>query len=110
MAFLRTMKQGDTRPKLVVLLTSNGSAIDLTGATVRLLMREEGSLSPGVETTGSTDVTSALSGEVTWTPDAADTADAGTYELEFEVTHADGGIETFPNDGYGTLVLKDDIA
>lgn len=31
-----------------------------------------------------------------WQPD--DTAEVGQYEAEFEVTYADGTIETFPND------------
>jgi hypothetical protein len=105
-----TIKQGDTRPKLVAVLSESGTPIDLTTATsVKLLMRVTGSVGAAKVDAAAT-ITSAAAGEVTYTWLAADTDTAGTYDAEWEITWSDGGIETVPNDGYFTVVVGDDIA
>lgn len=38
-----------------------------------------------------------------------DTANAGRFEAEFEVTYADGAVETFPNDGFIVVQINGDI-
>jgi hypothetical protein len=40
---------------------------------------------------------------------AADTATIGTYNAEFEVTYGDSSIETFPNNGFISVVVTDDL-
>jgi len=40
---------------------------------------------------------------------AEDTANAGSFKAEFEVTYTDGSIETFPNDGYITIEIDPDL-
>ena len=42
-----------------------------------------------------------------WAP--GDTAIPGTYWAEFEVTYADGAIESFPNTGHIAVVIADDL-
>jgi len=42
-----------------------------------------------------------------WTP--SDTDLAGRYQAEFKVTYADGAIETFPNRGFITVIIPEDV-
>jgi hypothetical protein len=39
----------------------------------------------------------------------ADLSKEGTYKLEFEITWADGSVQTVPNDGYLTLEVVEDL-
>jgi hypothetical protein len=111
MAF--TIKQDDTRPVYVVPLVSDfGGAndpIDLTDATaVKFLMRLQGDTGPP-KVNAPAVITDAAAGEVTYTWDAADTDVAGTYEVEFQITWSDGGVQTIPNDSYFTVEIKTDL-
>src|SRR5690348_3139484 len=99
-----TIGQGDTRPELVTVLEEEdtGDVIDLTGATVTFTMtyvNEDGSLAdaPTVDDEPCS-VTDETGGEVSYTFTSADTATAGEYDAEFQITFGDGGIETVPND------------
>ena len=49
-------------------------------------------------------------GKVRYNWSASDTASVGTYEGEFEVTFADSTIETFPNSGFFSITVTDDLA
>jgi hypothetical protein len=55
-------------------------------------------------------VGNAVNGRQSYTFTAANTDTAGTYEAEIQVTFSDGGIRTFPPDGYLEVLVKDDIA
>ena len=50
-----------------------------------------------------------LSGIVQYPWVGADTNTAGTYYGEVEVTYADNTVETFPNNGYFTIIIKEDL-
>lgn len=96
MAF--TIKQGDTSPSLRVTLKDGAlNPIDLTGATVFFHMK---SVSGELKVSTQAGIVDGASGIVQyiWTPNDTDTV--GTYYIEFEVTYADGSVETFPNKGY----------
>lgn len=102
------IKKNDTSPSLLATLQDgNGAAIDLTGASVRFLMRQIGS--SAVKVDAAMTVTDASAGSVRYDWQAGDTDTSGSYQVEFEVTYAGGGIETFPNDGYQRVVIIDDI-
>lgn len=102
------MKRGDTAPSLrATLRNPDGTAVDLTGATVRFLMRDRTS---GTVRVGSAAIVTAASGIVQYDWQSADTATAGTYDAEFEATFPGGKIETFPNNGFFQVVLQGDIA
>lgn len=49
-------------------------------------------------------------GVVRYDWDAADTANAGRFEAEFEVTYSDGTVETFPNNDFIVVQIGGDIA
>ena len=85
-----------------------GAPVNVTGAAVVFSMR--------VKPAGSLKVTrqvcavvAAGTGRVRyeWIADDTDTADE--YEGEFQVTYANGKIQTFPNDGHLPIVVTDDI-
>lgn len=103
------IKQDDTSPELqATLKDADGTAIDLTGATVRFHMRQSGSTTAKVDAAAT--VVTAASGIVKYTWSAADTDTEGRFEGEFEVTYADGSIETVPNTGYIPIRIRGDIA
>lgn len=108
------IKQNDTRPRYVATLLDNfgepdQAPINLTNATsVKFLMRSTGNAgSPKV--TAAAAITSAASGIVTYTWVAGDTDTIGEFDVEFEITWSDGGVETVPNDGYLSVVIEDDL-
>jgi hypothetical protein len=102
------IKQNDTQPRMLATLKDGDeNVIDLTDATVRFHMRAVGG---AVVTDAAAVVVTAASGLVRYDWSASDTEDTGSYQAEFEVTYADGTIETFPNNGYIRVQIGDDIA
>ena len=98
------IKRGDTSPALRFALSPE--TIDLSGASVSFQMRPRRS-AISVDETATID--SALPPIVSYSWSASDTATAGIYEAEFRVTYADGTIETFPNNDFISIVIKEDI-
>ena len=108
MASRFNIKQNDTSPAIqITCLDSDSTAIDVTGASVRFLMRDKDGT---VKVTGVGEVVTPTAGVIKYDWAAADTDTSGGYEAEFEVTYADGTIETFPNVSYIRVTITDDIA
>lgn len=102
------MKQNDTHPKMLASLKDgDGDPIDLTNASVRFHMR---TLSGTTVVNAVAAIVTAATGLVRYDWQAADTANVGTYQAEFEVTYPDNTVETFPNSGYIRVQITDDIA
>jgi Rib/alpha/Esp surface antigen-like repeat protein len=103
------IKQNDTNPAIeCTLQDSDGTAVNLSGATARFLMRARGGAT--VKVNAAAAITNAAGGVVQYTPVAADTDTPGQYEAEIEVTYSDSTRETFPSRGYISIVIQDDIA
>ena len=91
------IKQNDTSPSIEATLTDiNGTAINIADASVRFHMKNLTNNSVVVD--AAANIVTAASGIVRYDWQAADTAKAGIYSCEFEVTYSDASIETFPND------------
>ena len=88
--------QGDTLPTLIYTLTDaqTGAVVDLTGASVRLLLRPSGSAAAPASLAGilMDDPPGAL-GRV-MIPLAASLATPCAFEGELEVTFPEGGVQT----------------
>ena len=86
------------------------SAVDLTTATgVEFRMRITGTTG-APQVTGTMEITDAANGRVTYDWATGDTALVGTYDVEHAVTWGDGTVEVFPNVGYETVIVNDDLS
>lgn len=94
MAF--TIGQNDTWPPIQATLKgAEGDPVDLTGATVRVNMKAAGGSLVLDNVTATTLV--AANGTVEYSWQTGDTASAGNFTFEWEVTFSTGKIATFPN-------------
>jgi len=105
------LKQHDRLPSLVATLQyADGTPKDLTGCTVKFLMRRTRGALAKVDAAAV--VTDATTGAVRYDWASGDTDTVGRWQAEFEVKEtASGKLETFPNDqSYLTMVISDDVA
>lgn len=101
------IKQNDTSPSLEAKLSDNNLvSVDLTAATVMLHMKAVGG---GVVLDQQMTITDDEGGVVQYDWQTGDTATVGTYYVEFEVTYADGSVETFPNTGSLPLIITREL-
>jgi hypothetical protein len=103
-----TIKRGDTFPFLKATLSNNAGVANLTGATVRLILKTKG-LTPTIVVDEPCTITGALTGQVEYEWAPADTASVNTLDGEFEVTWSDGEITTFPTEGYFEVAIVADL-
>lgn len=99
------IKRHDTARKFIDHLTVDGSDLNLTGSTVVLAIRRR----DGYVRRRTATITSAATGEIEYEVDAVDVAEAGNYDLEWEVTFSDGTQLTFPSTGYHVLRVVEDL-
>jgi len=107
MATTITIPSGDTAPDIVATLSNASGVQDLSGATVTLRLRLQGtstrlSLSCTVDSPGS-------GGTVRHVRVSGDNLVRGTYEAEFHVVFAGGAVQTFPSAEANTIVVRDPI-
>ena len=102
------IKTNDSSPKLTVdLEDASGAAIGLAGCAARFHMKAYGATTLKVDAVA--DITDEDNGRVEYTWSSGDTDTAGTYYGEIEVTFADNSVETFPNSGYFTIIIQEDL-
>ena len=102
------IKTGDTSPAIEYYLQDgDGNNEDISGASVRFLMREISS--EAILVNEPAIIVEANEGHVKYEWIHEDTDDAGTYEAEWEVTRPDGTVETFPNEDFIEIKIYSDI-
>ncbi len=104
------LAQGNTGPLMEFFIEKiTGEPENLTGALVKAHMRVKpsGSVKFSAQTVT---VVDGETGECAYGFTAAQSADADEFEFEAEVTYADGRVQTYPNDGYFPVKIKEKIA
>ncbi len=101
------LKQNDTSPALLYRLDP---AVNLAGASVVFNMRPRGGGTVLVDREAASIDGDPGNGVVRYDWQVADTANAGWFEAEFEVTYSDGSVETFPNNDFIVVQIGGDIA
>ena len=102
------IKKNDTGPKLsLTLQDAAGSAIDVSGATLRFHMKAYGATTLKVDAAAT--IVDADDGKVEYAWQTGDTDTAGTFYGEIEVTYGDSTVETFPNNSYFTIIIQEDL-
>lgn len=99
-----TIKRGDTSPSLVYTLSP---AVGLVGAGVVFNMRPVSGTT--VISRAAANIDDATVGVVSFDFTSTHTAVSGTYQAEFEITFADGSVETYPNDDYLIVSITPDL-
>ena len=102
------MKANDTGQVFDATLEINGSAANLAGATVLMLLKLVES--PYTAYSLSASVVSAAAGTVRCLASVSGFPTvAGTYKQEWEVTFSDTTKLTFPSNGYNFIQMLDDL-
>lgn len=109
------IKQGDTLPWLrAQLLDGDDSGVDLTGAEVRLHVRQQvsagGPLAGTMQVSADCVLDNAQDGKVSYRWQAQDTAIAGAFVCDFRVLFPDGTALSFPNASEFTLKIEGSVA
>lgn len=84
---------GNTSPTLSITLKRDDTVIDVTSATVILILTKERTGSVVNSANQSCTLSDPTNGVVTWTPSSADLPSAGRYIGEIKITFAGGKIE-----------------
>ena len=86
------------------------AVVNITNATLKFWLRKVGASTPLIDgrdcTSGVTTAASGL-GAISFT--STDTATPGNYALEIQVTYQGGAIETFPEHGFVSVVIAEDL-
>ena len=102
-----TIKRGDTRNCIkAILKNASGAPVDLAGCEVNFHMASLGRQAI-VSRAVHTEDAEAGAVWVVWA--TGETNIAGVYRAEFEVVYQDGRRETFPNDGYISIQILEDL-
>lgn len=99
-----TVKRFDTYPPIAATLTDSNGPINLTNATtVKIILK-----GTTVLITGTCTIVSPTAGTVQYAWTTGDTNIADTYQVEFEIHWAAGGIQTVPNAAAANLTIEID--
>ena len=100
-------KIGDNRPSLTTILTQeDGTPIDLTGSTVKLLLKHEEN---GTKLNFTCTLLAPTLGTLKYDWIIGDIAVPGKYLAEFEITYGNGNKQTVPNSGFYSVIVNLDL-
>ena len=102
------IKENDRSPSYQDTLTSGGGAVDLTGASVKFLMRDREE-TEDIKVDASATIVDADTGVVRYDWAAGDTDTPGVYIAEWEVTLL-GKKSSYPGDRYLLIRVLPEIA
>lgn len=103
------IKQNDTAPNIMgILKDENDEVIDISGASVRFHMSDYAGEEVMIDAEAA--IEDAENGVVYYDWQEGDTAEAGEFKAEFEVTYSDGKVETFPNEGYIIIAISEEVS
>jgi len=104
-----TIKENDRSPAITGTLTAGGAAVDISGTSVKFIMRLPGSTGSAKVDAAAT-IVSGTAGTVSYSWGATDTDTAGLYLAEWEVTFAGGIKRTWPAEDYLFVLVVPDLA
>jgi hypothetical protein len=108
MAVTIITKQHDTKITFKDTPTIDGVVVppaNLAGCSLRFLMKTQDGSAPPVAQTATINV----DGTFSYDPVAADVANIGKFQQEWELTYPTGKILTFPNNGYNIVKIIADL-
>lgn len=112
MATTKTYKRNDTGPPITIACLDGNTPQDLTGATsAKFLMGKIDANGVSTITTqgAMTFAADRTTGQVTYDWGATDLNTTGEYKAEVEITWANGDKQTFPSEGYLTIIVVADV-
>jgi len=102
-----TIKRNDLARQIEDALKLDGAAIDLTGASVSIVLRNR--TTETVIKRAATILSPATAGLVEYQFVSGDTVVAGSYDLEWEIVFPDTRHLTVPDNSYHTLNILADL-
>lgn len=103
------IKRGDLEPAITATIRdATGTVVNLTGATAPTLVLKPIAGGSALRYTTGTSVLSAAGGRITHAWVSGETATAGSYFAEWEVTWPSTRVQTFPTEGTFSVVIEQD--
>jgi len=99
------LKQHDTARSITDVLKLGDQVIDLTDASVVLIIK--GRNTPAVRRDAT--ITNAAAGAVSYKPVAEDVENPGSFDLEWEITFQSGDVLSVPTHSYARLIINPDL-
>lgn len=104
------IKRNDTLPTIVFTVTDeNGEALDLTGCGAVFLMYTDDTVRTEVVNEDAVITSPETDGVVAYGWSGDDTATAGEFLAEVSITFPDGGVMTFPQEGFVHVTIAADL-
>lgn len=100
-----TIAQGDTAPALeATLKDGDGNPVDLSGATIKFHMMTKRYNKSLVNKDAT--ISDAANGKVQYSWAEGDTDTVGDHHIEWEVTHSNGDVESFPSAAPQEILIR----